>query len=51
MFQPQMGTVPLMQETPICAEVERDLELSVDELLAATAPTPPAPVTAEPPQA
>jgi hypothetical protein len=37
-----------MEETPICASVERDLKLSIDELIAATAPVPAEPVGAEP---
>lgn len=28
------GTLPVMEETPICDSVERDLEISVDELTA-----------------
>ncbi len=37
-----MGYPPGMNETPICASVERDLQMSVDELTASqgTAPVP-----------
>ncbi|HEU5036584.1 MAG TPA: hypothetical protein VFT70_06260 [Nocardioides sp.] len=35
-----------MEETPICASVERDLDLSVDELITSTAPATAAPDTA-----
>ncbi|MGY2702998.1 hypothetical protein [Nocardioides sp. HB32] len=38
-----------MEETPICASVERDLQLSVDELVASTAPAAAAPETAAAP--
>lgn len=48
MFQPEMGNGAPMEETPICASVERDLELSVDELIAATAPATPEPVSGKP---
>ncbi len=36
------GNAPRMEETPICASVERDLQLSVDELTASvgTGPVP-----------
>ena len=27
------GTAPTMEETPICASVEKDLEVTVDELV------------------
>lgn len=33
MFQPDGGTVRPMEETPILASVERDLQLSLDELV------------------
>jgi hypothetical protein len=36
-----------MEETPICASVERDLDVSVDELVTSTAPAPAAPQTAQ----
>ncbi|GAA1148147.1 hypothetical protein GCM10009606_28580 [Nocardioides aquiterrae] len=39
MIQPSWGTVMPMEETPICASVERDLDLSVDELVTSTAST------------
>lgn len=48
MFQPPAGNVAAMEETPICASVERDLDLSVDELVTSTAPAPAAPDTAKP---
>ena len=40
-----------MEETPICASVERDLDLSVDELITSTVPAPAAPDTATQAQA
>ena len=48
MFQPSLGNVAAMEETPICASVERDLDLSVDELVTSTAPAPAAPDAAKP---
>ena len=42
MIQPRPGNEPAMEETPICASVERDLDLSVDELVTSTAPAAPA---------
>lgn len=37
-----------MEETPICASVERDLQLSIDELVTSTAPAPAEPTSAKP---
>ena len=36
MVQPFLGNVAAMEDTPICASVERDLDLSVDELVSWT---------------
>lgn len=44
------GYLPRMEDTPICASVEKDLDITVDELVTGTAvtatPPPPAPSTA-----
>ena len=48
MVQPFVGNVAPMEETPICASVERDLDLSVDELVTPATPAPAASDTAKP---
>ncbi len=43
-----MGYRPNMEETPICASVERDLDIDVEELVAGVVPETTPPTAPEP---